>query len=219
MKKYLEVLQGCPLFRGIQPEDLSAMLACLEPRVVRAARHQPILREGEPAVWVGILLSGQAQVVREDYDGNRTILTQLEPGALFGESFACAEVPALPESVTAVAPAEAMLLDCRRITASCCNACTFHSAVVFNLLKVVAAKNLRFHEKLEITSKRTTRERLMTYLLAQAKAHNSRQFVIPFDRQALADYLSVDRSGLSSEISKLRAEGVLDCCRSSFTLL
>ena len=82
MKKYLEVLQGCPLFQGIQREDLSALLACLEPKVVRAARNQPILREGEPAVWVGILLSGQAQVLREDYDGNRTILAQLEPGEL-----------------------------------------------------------------------------------------------------------------------------------------
>lgn len=219
MEKYLEILQGCPLFQGVPPEELPAILACLSPKVVRAEKSQAILEEGEPAVWVGVLLSGQAQVRREDYDGSRTILAQLEPGELFGESFACAEVPALPVNVTAVSLSEAMLLDCRRITSSCGNACAFHSTVVFNLLKVMAAKNLRFHEKLEITSKRTTRERLMTYLLAQAKAHNSRHFVIPFDRQALADYLSVDRSGLSAEISRLRAEGVLDCRRSSFTLL
>ena len=91
--------------------------------------------------------------------------------------------------------------------------------MIFNMLKVVANKNLVLNQKIEITSKRTTREKLMTYLLAQAKLHSSDTFTIPYDRQALADYLEVDRSAMSAEISKLRKEGVLDCTRSSFRLL
>lgn len=92
-------------------------------------------------------------------------------------------------------------------------------ADIFNLLTVMAKKNLIFHQKIEITSKRTTREKLMTYLLLQAKDAESSTFTIPYDRQELADYLGVERSGLSAEISKLRKEHVLACRRSTFTLL
>ena len=86
-------------------------------------------------------------------------------------------------------------------------------------MKIVAEKNLLFNQKLEITSKRTTREKLMTYLLLQAKHLNSSSFSIPYNRQELADFLEVDRSGLSAEISKLRKDGILECHRSHFTLL
>ena len=99
------------------------------------------------------------------------------------------------------------------------NSCDFHNKLIFNLLKVVAAKNLLFNQKMEITSRRTTREKLLAYLNAQAKQHGSNSFTIPYDRQELADYLEVDRSGLSAEISKLRREGVLESQRSQFTLL
>ena len=91
--------------------------------------------------------------------------------------------------------------------------------VVMNLLKVMAVKNLMLNQKLEITSRRTTREKLLAYLSAQARAAGSDSFVIPFDRQGLADYLGVDRSALSAEIGKLRREGVIESERSAFILL
>ena len=94
----------------------------------------------------------------------------------------------------------------------------FHNQLIFNLLKVVAAKNLAFHQKIEITSKRTTRDKLLTYLQIQAEAAGSSRFTITYDRQELADYLEVDRSGLSVEISRLRKEGVIDCHKNNFTL-
>ena len=91
--------------------------------------------------------------------------------------------------------------------------------MIFNLLKVMATKNILLNQKTEITAKRTTREKLMAYLLLQAKRLNRQSFAIPFDRQGLADFLGVDRSGLSAEISKLRAEGVLECRKNQFKLL
>ncbi|MBQ9961673.1 MAG: Crp/Fnr family transcriptional regulator, partial [Firmicutes bacterium] len=112
-----------------------------------------------------------------------------------------------------------LLIDCRRITFSCSSACAFHSRTICNLLYLVANKNLVYDQKIEITSKRSTREKIMTYLLMQAKLHNSSVFTIPYDRQALADYLEVDRSGLSAEISKLRKENILKCDKSTFELL
>ena len=219
MKEFFPVFEKCPLFDNIRQEDLSAMLACLGARVTVFQKNQAIFQEGEPAKYVGIVLSGAAQIVREDYYGNRSIVARIEPAELFGESFACAGVQALPVSVVAVADSQILLIDCQRITVSCSSACSFHNQMIFNLLRVVATKNLIFHQKIEITSRRTTREKLMAYLLAQAKLHGTSSFTIPYDRQALADYLGVERSAMSAEISKLRRDGVIDCTKSRFTLL
>ena len=217
--EYLPVLKACPLFEGVEEQDLSIMLDCLGAKTVQAEKNGVVFMEGDPARYVGVVLAGQVQILQEDYYGNRSILGRAGPGELFGEAFACAGVAALPVSVIAAEHSEIMLLECGRITTSCCNACAFHSQMIVNLLRVMAAKNLQFHQKLQITSRRTTREKLMSYLLAQTKAAQANQFTTPFDRQELADYLGVDRSGLSAEIGRLKAEGVIDCHRSTFKIL
>lgn len=219
MRSSMEILQQSPLFAGIAPSDLSGMLSCLGANAMRYAKGEVILAEGGPAREVGLLLSGRVQVIRTDYYGNRSIMLNIAPGQLFAESFACVQAEHLPVSVVAVEECEALLLDCRRLLTTCCNACEFHSRIIFNLLQIVAEKNLSLHRKALITAKRTTREKLMTYLLMQAKECGRADFSIPFDRQGLADYLAVDRSGLSAELSKLRQEGVLDYYKSSFRLL
>ena len=219
MKEFFPLLEKCPLFEGIEPDNLSAMLACLGARVSEYQKNQVILQEGDPAKYVGIVLTGAVQIVREDFYGNRSIVAQMEPAELFGESFACARVAVLPVNMVAAEDCQVMLIDCRRITASCTNACSFHNQMIFNLLQVVATKNLVFNQKIEITSHRTTREKLMAYLLMQAKQHHSRSFTIPYDRQALADYLCVDRSAMAVEIGKLRKDGIIVCEKSYFELL
>lgn len=219
MKQYFHILKKCPLFRDIDEESLLALLGCLGARVERFDKKYTILAEGTPATWIGIVLSGSAQIIRVDYDGNRSILSGVEPSELFGEAFACADVPSIPVSIIADEPCEIMLIDCRRILYSCSNACGFHQQMIFNLMKDLATKNMMFHQKLEITSKRSTREKLMTYLSLRARAVGRNRFTVPFDRQELADYLEVDRSGLSAEISKLRREGILESTKNEFRLL
>ncbi|MBQ8687205.1 MAG: Crp/Fnr family transcriptional regulator [Ruminococcus sp.] len=218
MRKYQNVLRQCRLFEHVSDENLLAMLGCLHASIQRFHKNQMILTEGMPASHIGIVLSGTVQLVRVDYYGNRSIVASMTASQLFGESFVCAEVQAIPVSIVAAEDCEVMLVDGRRIVHACSNACEFHSRMIFNLLKIVAAKNLLFNQKIEITSRRTTREKLMTYLLQQAKVQGS-SFVIPYNRQELADFLEVDRSGLSAEISKLRREGVLTCRKNAFTLL
>lgn len=218
MKNYFDILRSCPLFNGIEDADLKAMLACLSAKEKRYKKDDTILAEGDPAKYLGILLKGKAQIMRVDYYGNRSILTSIEPSQIFGESFACAGLGSLPIDVVATEDTLVLLIDAQRITHSCSNACLFHSRMVFNLLNIVAKKNLILNEKIEVTSKRSTREKLMTYLLIQAKKNNSNTFTVPYDRQELADYLEVERSGLSTEIGKLRKEKVLDCKKSIFTL-
>lgn len=219
MKKYFEILKKCPLFCEIEEKNLLAMLECLNAKTLKYSKNQTIFSEGEPAKDVGIVLTGSVQIVTSDYYGNRTIISNIEPSGLFGESFACADVKSIPVNVVASEETEIMLIDCKRITSTCCNACELHNRIIFNLLKVMAMKNIYFNQKAEITSKRTTREKLLAYLMNQAKLNDSSSFTIPFDRQELADFLQVDRSGLSTEISKLRAEGVIECKKSNFKLL
>ncbi len=219
MKKYLNVLTRCPLFLRIDSESLLRMLTCLGARVEHFDKKYTIFAEGAPIRHVGILLSGTAHTVQLDYYGNRSIVAGIGVGDMFLEEFACTETQELPVSVVATEPCEVMLIDCAHILHTCKNGCGFHHQLIYNLMRGLAEKNILFHEKMEITAKRTTRDKLMAYLLALAKRTGKSNFTVPFDRQELADYLEVDRSGLSAEISKLRREGVLDCRKNSFTLL
>ena len=219
MKKYLKILRNSPLFSGIEEENLLRMLTCLGARIASFDKKYTVLAEGNPAKYIGIVLTGSVQIVRIDYFGNRSILSEIYPSELFGEAFACAEVDAIPVTVIANEPSEIMLIECSHILHTCENNCGFHQQLIFNLMKDLATKTILFHQKMEITSKRSTREKLMTYLMMYAKKVNASRFQIPFDRQELADYLEVDRSGLSAEISKLRREGVLTCEKNRFALL
>ena len=219
MPDFFETLLRCPLFEDIAPNDARAMLGCLGARAVDVGRNEPVFLAGSAADYVGIVLSGAARVLRDDFYGNRTIQSVLQPGELFGETFACAGIARLPVTVEATQPSRIMLIRLRRITETCSNACEFHNRMVMNLLRAIAAKNLMLNNKLEITSQRTTREKLMAYLMGQAKRAGGSSFTIPLDRQGLADYLGVERSALSAEIGKLRREGVIESERSAFKLL
>lgn len=219
MKEFLPVLERCTLFEGVRKEDLPVMLTCLGGRVLRCKKGQIIFSEGDEAKLVGILLAGSVHIIKEDFNGDRSIVSRVGPGELFAESFACSGIAAMPVSVVASEDCAYMLIDSRRLTTSCSNACAFHSKTIYNLLRIVAGRNLEYHQKMEITGKRTTREKLMAYLMTQAKQAGSNSFTIPYDRQALADYLQVERSAMSAEISKLRADGVLESKRNHFTLL
>ena len=219
MKEFIPVLQQSTLFSGIAAEDLLGLLGCLGAKSAVYKKNQPVFLEGDPATKLGIVLSGCVQISREDLHGNRSILGRAEPSEVFGESYAFAGADSLPVNVVAQEDSRLLLIDSCRITQSCSNACGFHQKLIRNLLQIVSEKNLRFHQKLEITAKRTTREKLLAYLYAQEKLHRSRSFTIPFDRQALADYLGVERSAMSAELSKLRRDGIVEFDRSQFTML
>lgn len=219
MEQFFPILRQCPLFEGVADRELIPMLDCLGGRTLTVRKGQSVFLEGDPASSVGVVLRGAVRLERQDIGGNRSIVARIGSGRLFGETYACAGVQALPVSSYADEDSVLLLLDCRRITTTCSCACGFHSRVIRNLLRLVAEKNLLLDRKLRITAHRTTREKLLAYLQEQAAAQGSRSFSIPYDRQALADYLEVDRSGLSTELGKLRREGVLECEKNRFRLL
>ena len=219
MKKYLETLKKCPLFYGIEEDNLLKMLTCLGASVSVFDKKYTVLNEGIAAKYIGIVLSGEVQISRTDYFGNRSILGNVGKSDVFNEDFVCAEVKSMPVSVTATETSEIMLIKGDHILHTCENHCAFHRRLIFNLMKDLAQKTIKFHKKIEFTSQRTTREKLLSYLSAEADEKGSNSFDIPYDRQELADYLEVERSGLSAEISKLRSEGIIKNRKNHFELL
>ena len=219
LKKYLEILKKCPLFENIADENLIRMLTCLGARVDFYDKKYTVFAEGSRAKYIGIVLSGSVQVIQVDYYGNRSILSVVGEGELFAEAFACAETKEIPVSIIANEPSEIMLIDSSHILHTCHNNCGFHQQLIFNLMKDLAKKTIAFHQRIEITSKRTTRDKLLAYLNVQAKKAGNNSFDIELDRQELADYLEVERSGLSAEIGKMRREGIIENHKNHFELL
>lgn len=215
----LMILNSCPLFHGVTPEELLSMLGCLDARDRACSRGEILFREGDRPDRVGVVLEGEIHIIKEDYAGNRSVIGAVGPGQLFGEVFACAGVEHLPVSAVATMDSRVLLLDCRKIITTCASSCRFHELVIHNLLHIVARKNLMLNQKIEFISKKTTREKLLAFLSAHAKAQGSKIFTIPYDRQALADYLGVERSAMSAELSKLKRDGVLDFHKNQFRFL
>ncbi len=219
MEKYIEILKKCPLFFNITENDLPVMLRCLDAKIDFFGKKYTVMAEGRPAKYIGIVLSGAVQIEQTDYYGNRSILSVISQGEVFGEAFACCNADSLPVSVIASKDSEIMFIDCSHILHICKNNCAFHNQLIYNLMKDIALKTVLFHERIEVISKRSTREKLLAYLHILSKKEGSRCITVPFDRQELADYLEVDRSGLSAEISKLKKEGLLYCKKNYFELI
>ena len=147
MRENLPILRTCPLFEGIREADLLGMLGCLGAVPMSVKKGQNVFSEGDQAVRVGIVLEGKLLLLREDYFGNRSIFGQVLPGQLFGETYAFSHAQSLPVTVSAEEDSRLLLLDSRRITTCCSNACEFHNRVSYNLLRLVADKNLLLHQK------------------------------------------------------------------------
>lgn len=219
MEFNLHLISNIPLFRGIALEDLSVFLHCLQAKSKTYTKGEIIFHIGEPVQYVGIVLSGCVHLIKEDRFGNRAMFSHIPSLEIFGESFAYSDTARLPVSAVAAQNSEIMLIDRKKLHTTCHNVCDFHQRLIRNLLGIIAQNNVLLNQKLEITSKRTTREKIMAYLFYEAEKNKTDAFTIPFDRQALADYLGVERSGLSAEISKLHKEGKIEVHRNHFRIL
>ena len=208
------ILSG--LFEGFEVEEAEELLPRLHPQRASFDKDEFILSSGECPRFIGMLLSGAAQVLKEDFWGRQTVLSSLEPGDIFAEEYALLPDVPMETSVLAAAPSEVLFLDVEQILRP--SGEEPHAFLLENLLAMVARKNLLLARQTEILSKRTIRERLLTYLSAESFHRGLARFEIPFSRQELADHLSVDRSALSNEISKMKEDGVIRCERRTFVL-
>ena len=218
MKDFLPIIRRSQLFAGIADQEITEMLTCLNAKSINYQKGHYILHAGDTVESLGLMLFGNALIIQEDFWGNRNIISSVGQGQSFAETFACAPGTTLTVSVTAESSCTVMFLNVKRILTMCPATCEHHSRVIRNLLSDLANKNLRFNEKLTHLGQRTTRAKLLSYLSSEAQKHNSFEFDIPFSRQQLADYLFVERSGLSLELSKMRDDGLLEFHKNHFTL-
>ena len=219
MENFLPVIRSSQLFSGISAEEISAMLGCLDAKGESFPKGTFLLRAGDTAEAIGLILSGSVLVIHEDIWGNRNIVSKAGPGETFAAAFACAPGSVLNVSVIAETHVTAMFLNVKRILNVCPSACAHHNRIIRNLLGELAEKNLRFNEKLTHVGQRSTRSKIMSYLSAEAQRLGTYEFDIPFSRQQFADYLGVERSGLSLELGKMKKDGVLDFHKNHFVLM
>lgn len=212
-----ELLEKNILFNKIPFDDLLKILTCISAKTAKYKKHDIILLSGDVVNIVGWVISGCVRVVREDIDGESGILAELPAPNLFCEVFACAELEQSPISIIASEDCEVLLMDYKRIVAPCKIACKYHNHLIINLLRAVARKSLLLNQKVEILSKRTIRERILSFL--DIHSNNSKKINIPYNREEMARYLCIDRSALSRELCKMRDEGLIRFNRNVFEVL
>ena len=206
------------LFRGISPEEVKSMMSCLQAFTKSYLRGTIIHHAGNAIHSVGMVLSGSVSIESDDIWGNKSILDRVAPGQIFAENYACLPNELLMVNVVAVEPTEILFLNTEKMFTVCSNTCMFHSKLIRNMLSISAQKSLNLSRRIMHTSSKSIRGRLLSYLSFQATKHGSLEFEIPFNRQQLADYLSVDRSAMSNELSKMQRDGLLKVERNRFIL-
>lgn len=218
MEEFLYLIKKSPLFYGIKDDELSTLLKCCGAEIVPYQDGEYVFRMGESVNKVMILLRGRACVVQEDFWGRQEQIYHIKEGEVFGESYSCARTSVLPVSVVTEGDGQVLFLDYQRMITFCSLACDFHTRFIHNMLRLMSEQNVKLENKLEHVCRRNTREKLLSYLSKHAMAQGRRDFDIPHNRQELAEYLSVDRSAMSNELSKMRAEGILDFQKNHFVL-
>ena len=211
-------LSETQLFRGIEEQEIDSLLQCLAATKREYKKGEVILSEGTITESLGIVLSGMAIISCSDIWGNNSILGDIAPGAVFAEVYACIPGEPLRISVSAAEDTTVLFMNVGRVLSTCTNACPFHTKLVRNLLTVCAYKSLQLSQRILHTSSISIRGRLMSYFSQCAKGSGSCSFQIPYNRQQLADYLGVDRSAMSNELSKMQKEGLIEYQRNQFLL-
>lgn len=219
MKRYVGVLKNTQLFAGVGEEEIETMLNCLGATLHEYKKGEYVFRAGEHIHNLTVLVKGNLHIQKDDYWGNRAILGSVAVGEMFGEAYVSPDSGTLLNDVVAVEDSSVMFFDIHRILSVCPSACKFHSLTVKNLFFAISEKNRKLVAKLGHISNRTTREKLLSYLSDEAKRNKSASFSIPFNRQQLADFLSVDRSAMSNELGKMRNEGLIQFNKNHFILL
>ncbi len=219
MQNHIDLIAKAPFFNGVKIEDFTRTLDYLNAQISRFQKDEPIFTEGEAVTRAGIILSGQAQIRIVDYNGNSNILAQLPSGEMFGEALCSIEADELPVSIFASEPCEVLFFDSKKLMDIEKNDFDLKPLLVKNLLLIVSAKALRLRAKINILSQRTTREKIMAYLLMESKSCGKKEFTIKLDRQQLADFLGVERSAMSAELSRLKKDGIIETRKSYFKIL
>ena len=218
MIENLDVLMNTPLFAGVGSAEMEPMLRCLDARFTRVKKDEIVLLQGSKPTWIGIVLSGQLHIVREDYDGNAALIAAVAPGEVFAEALCCAGVAESPITVIAAADSAMAQLRFDKLLHPCERACAWHTRLVDNMVGLIARKNLLLQQRMDIMAIHSVREKVLRYL-GSFDRPRGRIITLPFNREGMANYLCVERSALSHELSRMQRDGLIEFRKNKFKLL
>jgi len=218
MQKYYSKIKNSRLFYGISDNELEKMLICFQARVKRYEQNQAIIRQGDLISKIYLIIEGEVHIEKETYWGRRIIIQKLYPNNNIGLSLVASKNT--ESNINAICQSEVLvlILNYDKCSTMCQNACCHHSILIRNLFKILSKENIELIEKIENISQKTIRDKLLTYLSNESLKNKSNKFEIQFNRQELADYLNIDRSAMSFELSKLKQEGLIDYNKNKFLL-
>ena len=216
--KVTRAMREASIFRSLSDDEIVGMLPCLNAKEQHFKKNEVIYRPGDQVRKIGLVVSGAVRIEKIDYWGNRKIISVIEPGQIFGEAYAGMKTIPMEMEVLAAVPSVILFMEVGKILTTCGNSCEFHSKMIRNMVYVLAERNYKLTQKMDHLTQKTTREKLLSYFSEQALESGRPDFDIPLDRQQLADYLSVDRSAMSTELGKMKKDGLIEYRKNHFTL-
>ena len=216
--KVTSAMREASIFRNLSDEEIIGTLPCLNAKEQHFKKNEVIYRPGDQVRKIGLVVSGAVRIEKIDYWGNRKIISVIEPGQIFGEAYAGMKTIPMEMEVLAAVPSVILFMEVGKILTTCGNSCEFHSKMIRNMVYVLAERNYKLTQKMDHLTQKTTREKLLSYFSEQALESGRSDFDIPLDRQQLADYLSVDRSAMSTELGRMKKDGLIEYRKNHFTL-
>lgn len=217
--QYVSIIRKCALFRRIEEKDYAPLLKCLSSQVKSYVSEEYIFLQGDEVNYVGIVLAGVIEIMKENLSGNKHILAFLEPSGMFAEGIVCTAGRISPVAVRVKEAAKVLFIPYERIIKSCGNSCSFHISIIQNMMMVLGEKNMNLNQKLDLLMLKGMREKLAYYLLNELQQQGSNTFQVMLNRTELADYLNVSRTSMCREMARMKEEGMIDFYGNSFRIL
>lgn len=207
------------IFENIDLKEFESLSNCLKFFFENYTKNQMVFIEGENIVNLGLVLKGALAIEHYDINGNANIISVIKEGEIFGESYAANNNSPILVNVRALEDSNILFMNTNRLFTTCHANCNFHRQIIKNLFEIMAIKNINLSNKILHSSPKTIREKIETFLGTQKLINESNSFFIQFDRQQMADYLNVERSALSGELSKMKKEGLIEYRKNHFKIL
>lgn len=217
--EYFQDLKKTPIFKETTEFECQAMMFCFKTKFKTFQKNEQIVKQGDLIEDVVLIVKGGAIAENIDLLGNVNIVSELERGDVYGLECAVAQEEVFRDTLVANQKTLVLFMNKHRIINPCFNRCKRHENVVKNIMKLVAESHIKLLDKLTHMSRKTTREKLLSYLIAESKKSRNEYFEIPFNKTELANYLSVDRSAMSTELNKMKEEGIIDFDKKRYRIL
>jgi len=217
MIEFYNIFKTVGLFKDIKASELESLMICMGAYTKKVKKGKILLLAGSKPQYIGVVLAGQINIVRDDYDGNRSLLAAITPGQIFAEALCCAGIPESPVTVFAAVDSIVLLMGFSRIMQTCPSSCSFHTRLIGNMLGLLAQKNLMLQSRIEIIGLKSVRAKVLLYLESFFPKRGE-EITIPFNREELANFLCIDRSALSHELARMKNDGLIEYRKNVFVI-